>query len=96
MSKHTPGPWKWISADRGSLLVKGDESAFILQTAKKVENRNGIDTPDAALIAAAPDMLSALRDALNCIYEMSKGCEDPVDTGVISTIEAAIARADGK
>ncbi len=90
MSKHTPGPWKWIPSDRGSMLVKGDESAVILLTQKRVENRNGNDTPDARLVAAAPEMLEALRSVLHFLNDYNLGDDYAAD------IAKVIKKAEGE
>lgn len=84
--EHTPGPWK----------VRRDENVFDVIT----QNGNGItacscadridvkeDEANARLIAAAPDMLSALKEAQEIIQRT---------TGNVSwVVEKAIAKATG-
>ena len=94
MSKHTPGPWKWISADRGSLLVTGEETALILQTTKKVEDRNNTDTPDARLIAAAPEMLEALKYYFRVLEEVNGPDWNKRPDHVLSKMITAAAKAE--
>lgn len=67
MNKHTPGPWDWqdgrligdLNGDGPDVLAieetGGDYGASHIQTSDA----------DACLIAAAPDMLEAMRDALS-------------------------------
>lgn len=64
MSKHTPGPWSYRTeprslADSGSYIVgsNGDEPAYICP----LNLTPGAREANAALIAAAPEMLEALE-----------------------------------
>jgi hypothetical protein len=62
--KHTPGPWEAYTRDRTSnppfIMQRGETSGWIAQTCSWV----GADQADAnaRLIAAAPDLLEALRE----------------------------------
>jgi hypothetical protein len=60
MSKHTPGPWR---SDEHfachSMIMAGDE--VLAQTDCKRGAALGTDRANARLIAAAPDMLAALK-----------------------------------
>ena len=83
---HTPGPWTSMVTD-----TMGDEPALweIVQrssggTVAEIQSHN---VADAALIAAAPDMLAALQ-----LIHANAG-ESP--EWVRSRIDAAIARATG-
>ena len=85
---HTPGPWKTAPCSGGGLiLVRPNSGQISLQI---------FPAADARLIAAAPDLLAALKDWL-------EGHEDACrraigDTGGCPTcpdIRAAIARAEG-
>ena len=59
MSKHTPGPWKATHC-----TVSAPETEDRLGFTFNVRNGNRDDTKaNARLIAAAPDMLEALKDA---------------------------------
>jgi len=54
MSAHTPGPWKAVKFnDQKSWTIQGGEFYHALANVKAGD--------DAALIAAAPDMLAALK-----------------------------------
>lgn len=74
---HTPGPWKIgayknSSAARDSLAVwPGDAIEGIKGTSicliSPLDNVTQKDEANAFLIAAAPELLQALRQALNCI-----------------------------
>lgn len=98
MSKHTPGPWV---AD--IVTVYGGEFADIL--AKKGRERpiaeisvnskdpfTEEDRANAALIAAAPDLLAAVRHAL--AYMESRGTFDTKE--VAAPLRAALKKAGGQ
>ncbi len=69
MTKHTPGPW-WVDDDSCVASGHGDD----YKTVAEVFRNDGIDTAtrkaNADLIAAAPDLLEALKQLLN---ELHKG-----------------------
>lgn len=83
-AKHTPGPWVWRGKD-GSLRQKGEPPYAYGQTVLRpdYEYDSGVDTvvseADARLIAAAPDMLEALRNVQKLISEAAMArfnCKD--------------------
>jgi hypothetical protein len=96
MSGHTPGPWRWLSADT---LVgdHGHRPVVLTRWRKGLAQRDpegGLlrtfdpDSPDARLIAAAPDLLAALKVVTNT--------DDHADPEVRATVRAAIAKAEGE
>jgi hypothetical protein len=81
-AKHTPGPWKVYS------IVIGGEPAHRVDGPHKGKPINWRPTlANAHLIAAAPDMLEALEDALCVIQD---------DGPVRRAITAAIKKARGE
>lgn len=98
-TKHTPGPWHV----EGDHVVTTDHMAKQL-IAWPVEGPYALPYPErranAHLIAAAPDMLSALQEALEELGtidgNIADGRETYVSTTVIKAIEQAIAKALGK
>jgi hypothetical protein len=78
MNKHTPGPW--VVAEEAK--IKHPEGTFIAQAQY---------WPDAYLIAAAPDLLAALKAARRFVVSS----HDPVGSE-LDDIDAAIAKAEGK
>jgi len=100
--KHTPGPWKVQNKHRPELftLTIWDQIGRLIATTSSkspMDKRTGSPSTkeaikaNAALIAAAPDMLEALRAVLGLAYQWG-----PRDAGEYKTIinaEAAIAKA---
>ena len=85
MSKHTPGPWeRWGRASPSQVISAGD--CFVAQTL------GGNDEANARLIAAAPDLLEALREAAD--YTRHPDYDWPVEFS--RRVSAAIAKAEGK
>lgn len=83
MSKHTPGPW-----NAGGVITDNISGAI----ATILENENGDPRANAALIAAAPEMLEALMRLENALGHM----EHP-DADILGRIAMdAIAKAEGK
>ena len=66
MSKHTPGPWRYQEgSDPYTHIVRAGETGlgrFVVQCG---QSRNGSEEANARLIAAAPEMLEALRPLAN-------------------------------
>ena len=89
MTKHTPGPWK---ADLGRIATSDDKTVI----ARTLEPMNY--EANAALIAAAPDLLAALHLAAKYVAKM---VADDVKTAIppsnaLRVIEHAIALAEGR
>ena len=97
---HTPGPWS-VS----ELEARGEPSEFyifiepgVAVIERKVKGHDGCDMPDAHLIAAAPELLEALEDALADLEYLAKAPDSAYarpDDGSISAARAAIAKATG-
>lgn len=87
MSAHTPGPWRLYCTQKDEFVVRkmfpdGQEAH---QIAVKVRGYG-----NARLIAAAPELLEALKDALDLIDSIS-----PVEGNTVRKARAAIAEATG-
>lgn len=100
-TKHTPGPWEVHS---GSVYASADESRPIAdmrrdETAAKAEIWPTERDANARLIAAAPDLLEALRAFLRA---PSVGSDGPgsstivVQSFVLQDASDAIAKATGE
>jgi len=77
--KHTPGPW----VNAWGKIVDAEGKAICMVTYRK----NG---DNGALLAAAPDLLAALKVAESALDAYSGG-----ESSDLETIRAAIARAEG-
>jgi hypothetical protein len=87
--KYTPGPWRVAELDRR--CVVGPDGDTVI-----ADVRSWHDTDDACLIAAAPELLSALKrlksDALAILRHQSVRAFDET----LTEADAAIAKAEGK
>lgn len=107
MAKHTPGPWDTSSAGNGMFRI-GAQNCWIamvsilrhgyqLPEEIKVENQ-----ANAALIAAAPDLLEALKFVLDHIADPERGVRElypafGLDANrAVEMVRAAIDKAEGK
>ena len=97
MSKHTPGPWVWRKNYRG---LDGPGGAVILDYA----SYEGMWVPDyagdwaeanARLIAAAPELLAAVEDAL-AIFEFGPDDQTVPAPKWVARARTAIAKATGE
>lgn len=94
-AKHTPGPWHLFSNSIGVGVTTGRSdvahcSGFdSLRTLEEVES-------NARLIAAAPDLLEALRGAIEWMYCVEPHLRDgePFKRN-FESYKAAIAKAEG-
>jgi hypothetical protein len=88
MSKHTPGPWQVY---RRSIVTASDKSIV----AEIVVNGDQSETKsNAYLIAAAPNMLEALKQAKTAM--LKTGPRPNTDDEIMHLLDAAIAKAEGK
>jgi hypothetical protein len=94
MSKHTPGPWTvehseangfWIAHDP---RLHGDMKRGMVVVCEGIRGGKEI-IPNARLVAAAPDLLTALQTIALHITSLDA-------QGVRELCEAAIAKATGK
>lgn len=58
MSKHTPGPWQWTQHFDPTISIYKDGFG---QIARLYDSSAGTGKANARLIAAAPDLLAALK-----------------------------------
>ena len=94
MSKHTPGPWEAVNGPEDTYYVEECGQRGIVAEVLHICTDEWTDA-NASLIAAAPDLLAALRDLVDDC-ESANGCmgnEHKIDT---DEARAAIAKAEGK
>lgn len=90
-TKHTPGPWSLISVE-GKLCPAGKGQMSILTIVTEDDGTKFAcvyEPEDAHLIAAAPDMLEALKLAVDQLERLGSD-------GLASGALAAIAKAEGQ
>jgi predicted aconitase with swiveling domain len=103
MTAHTPGPWHVGKPDQVSTTGYPVIPIYSKTTGQVMSEKgpcvvwatHGTAEADAALIAAAPDMLAALKAIVACIPD--HGTWDQLDPFKMAAIaRAAIAKAEGK
>lgn len=96
-TKHTPGPWDFHIADNARTVhaaienADGDRVADVYERPKGTPQRMAAN---ASLIAAAPDLLAALRPLVSVVngarvHKLKK-------EGYLNDARAAIAKATGQ
>lgn len=100
MGKYTPGPWKHETV----FDQRGNPCAYSVWPCNQFYGRDRICmTPDgttcenlsnAQIIAAAPDLLAALKQAIEPL-ELYHAYGWPDRDGVIAKVKAAIRKAEG-
>ena|SRR5580765_6125700 len=94
--KHTPGPWGAYNLSKGNIAIETREGV-------RVANASG-DTCDveanARLIAAAPELLAALKAAYSALaliddFGTATGENPDVQNAALDQARAAIAKAEG-
>ena len=91
LNTHTPGPWAIEAAPNGYTYIRAEHRAEIALVGS--ENMLADDSSaasNAMLIAAAPDLLEALRDLVEAV-------EDPEASSLmrLNAARDAIAKATG-
>lgn len=86
MSKHTPGPWRIVKNNNGTINIVGanDAEGFAL----KVALINNADEDNARVIVAAPELLDELKRLVRW--------HDQLSAKDIAKAEAVIAKAEGR
>lgn len=89
MNKHTPGPWA-IKREHGDINIVSDEVPYVAQ----VFTCPAVDVNfNAALIAAAPELLAALQLVVGYADETVKGAEWSISASTMNRVLLAIAKA---
>lgn len=90
-AKHTPGPWFADTGSDGSIGIQPQIGFMVASVAMTPPHRA---QANAALIAAAPDMLEALNWALTRFADHAQYCDE--DAACIEAVRAAIEKAEGR
>lgn len=83
-TQHTPGPWEHDGPPHNIIVWSSPENRICFLTS------DGPTEANARLIAAAPDLLAALKEAADFVQPFNRA-EDLLDK-----IEAVIAKAEGR
>lgn len=95
-SKYTPGPWKCelayltnekLDVDNNYFRIVGGEGVYLKDNGG-FEFCAFLKTPDANLIAAAPDMLEALKRCKDYLHT-----KYPKEADIFNEIDGVIAKA---
>lgn len=88
-SKHTPGPWTIGDfLQTGNMDIRSPDKEVCLLRYRKSKTNDEVYA-NAALIAAAPDLLSALEEFIACGPNAGHNSE------LIGMVKQAIAKAKG-
>jgi hypothetical protein len=92
--KHTPGPWRWHAEDGPQWFL--GPGVLIVEDGMTDGTPGGdsIDRANAHLIAAAPELLEALKRCQNFIANTEREMGETLECG--ETARAAIAKARGE
>lgn len=97
MAEHTPGPWTVERDGQGNIVIgapKPNDDARYLWIAEVTPSNNGEHEANARLIAAAPEMLEALRNAFASWFDNPRNFDKPEPNWVISA-RATIRAVEG-
>jgi hypothetical protein len=96
---YTPGPWRAIAGWPSHIwhvLLADRETEIIVARGDGDSMSNEEVAANARLVAAAPDLLAALKEvAEGCEYRLRKG-EDSGDRHTLGLCRTAIAKAEGR
>lgn len=91
MSKHTPGPWRIVNSPRSSSLEVYAGDTAICELWRRADR--AAEHATAKLIAAAPDLLAALKALMPILDNDGPLVAAYADIGPL--VRAAIAKAEG-
>lgn len=99
-AKHTPGPWQYYadlpSVDPNWHIVTNASHLRILANIH-IEPENEMDSANARLIAAAPELLESLKQVVASLeyWFPRNGDSEGVNSVMMKTAHTAIAKAEG-
>lgn len=97
MAGHTPGPWRVIHHNSGASRVLAGSFEILLTS--RTGAKADVWTANANLIAAAPELLAALKEIANVEGRDPDGQHDTwsdIAARCIGMATAAIAKAEGR
>jgi hypothetical protein len=93
MSKHTPGPWRYMS---GTHSVYASENKAVAQIYGPRKSANPERDANARLIAASPCLLAAAETARAALSELLMTRDPVVYADALRALDSAIAKATGE
>ena len=93
-TQHTPGPWELVPASGRCpwpAVIRGETGGFLVHGISKQ-----LCEADARLIAAAPDLLEALKLCESNISSLLASAHPKVYGEWLTVVRAAIAKATGE
>ena len=93
MSKPTPGPW--VVQHFVKVMAGGKDQPLMVIASGEDIVADVHRERDASLIASAPDLLSALRGAVDVLQSQMGFLQHAEDIDLIDAARAAIAKATG-
>lgn len=91
MPQHTPGPWSTHMCDDTSIVDRDGRDIAQICGDYRHPDIWPVTEANARLIAAAPEMLEALKIALAAFK-----AQDRMDVSAVHVIEEAIDKAEGR
>ena len=97
---HTPGLWNILEIPTSSpmaakqIIITGKNGVYDIAVVRNIGNED--NGANARLIAAAPDLLDALKEATRCLAWHAKHHPAGMDCKVVEDARAAIAKAEGE
>lgn len=95
-TKHTPGPWRFVRGyDNSNAVITGE--GYGLECVALVKSTS-CPQSDARLIAAAPELLEALKHCYDLLgrYEINRVDGDQIADEAMSIVRSAITKATGE
>jgi len=100
--KHTPGPWHIndMTLPSRRYVTIGNNIAHVLHNSRgkiySIKQMEPEQAANARLIAAAPELLEALREMLPIVHAAMDNDDDDVIGKIAYRASAAIAKAEGE
>lgn len=97
MGKHTEGPWTVNAWTDGALLIDSVDDNPASVAVALVPQHMANQTANARLIAAAPDMLALLEQAIPVLAEHAQYDNEPsAESEILNAARAILARIKGE
>ena len=92
-TKHTPGPWEAIVTGEEKHIIEYQTETGSIACIAQCMGTSAISAANAALIAAAPELLETLKELANLVEADQRGDDDAVPARWARPSYSAIAEA---